>query len=101
MARAPRIVEEDGGTCASTPTDRVAWRHVADRVENGTALLDPDGTRVRIDDRGIDIDAPFPRDIGVNEKGNPTSSGDATPTEPRAADPVKEQSDRAWSREAG
>ena len=72
-----RIVEEKGvtyrvdadGTRVELPDTRVV-------IEDGVRYRVRNGTRVRIDDRGLDVDVDLPDvtpdvDVGINKKGNP------------------------------
>lgn len=92
-AAGTRIVEENGVTFRVSPDGtRVQLGENEGRivVENGVRYRVSNGNRVRIDERGVDIDLDGPDlpgvdvDVGTNRKGNldvdvNTNGSDATP----------------------
>lgn len=69
-----RIIEEGGRTYRVDPDgtrvviDNNEWRIV---TEDGERFRVNDaGTRIRIDDDGLDVDVPIDVDLGTNKKGN-------------------------------
>ena len=92
-AAGTRIVEENGVTFRVDPDGtRVQLGENEARivVENGVRYRVSDGNRVRIDERGVDVDLDGPDipgvdvDVGTNRKGNldvdvNTNGSDATP----------------------